>query len=240
MTIRRGALGRLLGLGVLIWVLHPVAATGANQDGDPVALLVAAADTTLGHPTMHFKMENTEGNTELFTAVRLEKVEGDIEQPDRFKATIEVEAVVADVDIKVVGIGETFWLQNPLQGGDDYERRDIDPDLLALARPDVIVRAISQIVTDPQVDGPAALDGVGTTVLSGVLDLAQIAEVAPELPAGSVNADKDLDVRIWIDGESLIRQIEITGPFVTQDDGDVVRVIELSRFGEPVEIEPPD
>jgi hypothetical protein len=38
----------------------------------------------------------------------------------------------------------------------------------------------------------------------------------------------------------LIRQIEITGPFVTQDDGDVVRVIELSRFGEPVEIEPPD
>jgi hypothetical protein len=238
MTFRRGAV-RLVALAVLTWALIP-GISAAYQNADPAELLVAATDTTLGHPTLHFVMENTEGDTEVFTGVRLEKVEGDIEQPDRFKATIQVEALVASVDINVVGIGETFWLQNPLQGGAEYEQRDIDPDLLALARPDVIVRAISQIVTGLTVDGTEELDGVETTVLSGVLDLARIEAVAPELPTGSVNTDRDLDVRIWIDEASLIRQIEITGPFVTQDDDDVVRVIEFSRFGEPVEIEAPE
>ena len=45
---------------------------------------------------------------------------------------------------------------------------------------------------------------------------------------------------IAIDGDKLVRTIEISGPILASEDKDVVREIAFSKFNEPVEIEQPN
>ena len=45
---------------------------------------------------------------------------------------------------------------------------------------------------------------------------------------------------VWIDQEDdLVRRIRLEGPLGSEDDDDVVRLLELSDFDKPIEIELP-
>jgi hypothetical protein len=232
----------LVGLLALLLALGTTPATptpAAVDESELTALVSRAVEATTTSPTLHFSVRNEAGETTIFPGVRLVGIEGDVHRPDRFRATLLAEALFADVEIGLVGIGERFWWANPLLGGDDYQEEAIDPEILALARPDTIVELIPPLVDDLAVVGRESLDGVPTTVLTGTLDLPRLAEVAPDLPNSAVNIDRSLPIRVWIDDDDLIRRIQIDGPFFAYDDDEVVRVIDLSAFGEPVEIEPP-
>jgi hypothetical protein len=231
-----GLLALLLALGTTPTTSTPT----AGDEPDPAELVARAVAATTGSETLHFSVRNEAGETTIFPGVRLVGIEGDVQRPDRFRATLLAEALFADVEIELIGIGERFWWANPLQGGDDFQEEAIDPELLALARPDTVVELIPLLVDDLAVVGSESLDGVPTTVISGTLDLTRLAEAAPDLPSGAVNTDQSLPIRVWIDDDDLIRRIQIDGPFFVYDDDEVVRVIDLSAFGEPVEIEPPD
>ena len=50
---------------------------------------------------------------------------------------------------------------------------------------------------------------------------------------------KPVLVTFWIDEEDRIREVEIIGPILSTETDDVVRVVTLSEFNEPVEIEAP-
>jgi LppX_LprAFG lipoprotein len=229
----------LFGLGPAVArAAQNVPATPAIAN-DANTLLTNAAEATLANDTLHFSLRNIRGNTKIFTGFRLLGIEGDFQQPDRFQATLKAKALLAKTEIQAVGIGDRFWLKNPILTGNNFNEQKIDPDIIALARPDVVIRLIPQLVSDLTFVGNEQLDGDDSTVLGGTLHLTQLKEIAPDIPTGSIRTDKDLPIQVWIDGDSMIRRIQIDGPFVAYDDDDVIRVIDFSNFDEPVDIEPP-
>jgi hypothetical protein len=52
-------------------------------------------------------------------------------------------------------------------------------------------------------------------------------------------AEDQKDVTFWIDGEKRVVEAEIRGPITVSESDDVVRVLRIFEFNEPVEIETP-
>jgi hypothetical protein len=54
-------------------------------------------------------------------------------------------------------------------------------------------------------------------------------------------SDLEVPVLLWIGEEdSLLHRIEVSGPVAEGEPDDVLRVVEISRFDEPVTIEAPE
>ena len=223
---------------ILLGGLTPAATPAPTDAGQEAVRRAVAATTTAG--TFRFLISNEQGETELFSGITIEEIEGAIQRPDRFRAEVRGSAFFAPVELSVIAVGDRFWWTNPLTGGDDFEETTIDPELLLLVNPDTLVRLIPPLIAEPRLVGRETVDGESLTLLVGHLHLSRLAEVAPELPTGEINTDEPLPIEVWIDSEDRIRQIRITGPFVDQDSDDVIRLIEFFDFDEPVAIEPPE
>jgi LppX_LprAFG lipoprotein len=215
------------------------AASPAASAQDADHLLSHSVETTLANRSFHFSVHNEQGQTTIFPGVRLNGVEGDVQPPDRFQAKLRAKPLLGTVTIKVVGIGDRFWLANPLLGGDRYQEQHVDPGILALARPDSFVKLIPSLVSDLAIGESETIDDVQTTTLHGTLDLTRLKEVAPDVPTSAINTDKTLPFTAWIDENNLIRRIRIEGELLTYDNDEVVRVLDFSAFDEPIEIETP-
>ena len=59
--------------------------------------------------------------------------------------------------------------------------------------------------------------------------------LVPGAPEGET-----LHMEVWVGRDDyLVRKVRLTGRLVEADTPEIVRVLELSRFDEPVSIEPP-
>jgi len=59
-------------------------------------------------------------------------------------------------------------------------------------------------------------------------------------PAPIAEPGLTVQVVAWVDRrDSTIRRIRLEGPFSPDEPAGIVRILELSRFDEPVDIEPP-
>jgi len=208
---------------------------------DPTAFITRAAEATLAQSTFHFTIRNDQGRTSPFPGVQLQGVEGSVRQPDRFQAIASAKALFLNVDIQVVGIEGRLWMSNPIQGAKHLRERAVDARYLPLTRPDNVVHLLLKLLDNPRIDRTEDDRQRGAlTVVAGSFNLTRLKEVAPELVAGPILTGKALPVEIWIDSDSIIRRFKIRGPMVSYDDETVVRVVEFSRFGEPVSIPQPE
>ena len=85
-------------------------------------------------------------------------------------------------------------------------------------------------------DGTEELAGVATVRVRGT---AAAADVAPlvAVPAGGGTVDATL----WIGADDrILRRIRIEGAVANGEPTDATRVVEVSRFGEPVTIDEPE
>jgi hypothetical protein len=79
------------------------------------------------------------------------------------------------------------------------------------------------------------VDGVATLKVEGTIDSGELREAL-----GFAREGHTVKAEAWIGAEdSLPRRIRLTGRLVSTENEDVQRQIDLSRFGEPVEINPP-
>jgi lipoprotein LprG len=208
-----------------------VNATATPQD--PAMLLDAAAMAIESVSSFHFRLTHENGNTPLPLNLALETAEGDVQIPGRLAADIEAEAVGAiPVSVKAIAIEDEIWITNPftrdwqvLPGGSIGDFAD----------PETLVRSLVTAVEEPRIDGGSSIDGVRTVKLVGSMDAGQLREALSIARAGNI-----VTVEAWIGAEdSLPRRIRIIGPLASIEDEDVARQIDLSRYNEPVEINPP-
>jgi LppX/LprAFG-like lipoprotein len=205
----------------------------------PEKLIAQAAAITLAQPTFHLSIQNERGKTTVFPGVQLQGVEGSVKQPDRFRAKAKAKAVFVTVEIQVIGIAGRLWMANPIQGAKNFKERTVDARYLPLTRPDNIVQLLLKMLEDPRIDRTEKIGNQESTVVTGRFNLTRLSEVAPELTSSPIKTDRALQAEIWIDGNSVIHRLKIFGPMVTYDDNNVIRVIDFSRFGEPVAIDEP-
>lgn len=223
---------------IVLWLALMVAAVwapryGSAQEASAEERLRQAAETMGEVSSFHFVLTNEIGTTVLAESIELIGAEGDVQRPDRFRAVVEAELGVVPIEISVIGVGDRAWFTNPLSGG-EYQEIQLPEAARALLDPTPILLAAVTLIENPTVTGDEKLDGVETTRIEGTVDLSELATPVPNLLPGDA-----LPAQIWLDDEGRVVRLRLEGALTQEEDPTVVRVVDLSRFDEPVEIEPP-
>jgi hypothetical protein len=231
---------------VLAWafaVLFMVAACGGDNDSDAPAaatpnaarLLEESAAAARNVRSFHFRFTHRNGTTSLPLDfdLNLEMAEGDVSIPGRLKAGLRAKAGGAiSVSVDVIAIDNQTWITNPFTR--NWQRLS-GASLRDFADPATLLNSILPAVKDAKIVAENEVDGVRTHQIEGRIDSGELEDAL-----GVAEAGNDVKVEVWIGIEdSLLRRLRIIGPLSEDDDDDIERQVEFSRFGEPVNITPP-
>jgi hypothetical protein len=210
-------------------------------DPDAVELLERSAEALANLKTFAFEMETVRGSSSIMAGFELKSVSGVIRRPTDLRAEVEVSIPLGDLTIEAIGLDGTFWIQDPLSDGAWMELGQMG-EIQALINPDILILRAVQLVQNAMVTGNGKVDGDTVTIVEGEVDFSGLLEGFGQDSSEIANflATEPVLVAFWIDEEDRIREVEMIGPILASETEDVVRVITLTEFNEPVEIEAPD
>jgi LppX_LprAFG lipoprotein len=232
-----------------------IAQPAVIADEDTTQLLQAAAKAMTELKSFSFVLRNEGGTTKLLNIVELESVEGEVLRPDSFHAQATAKVAVLTVKVDIIGIDGNLYVSDPTAPSGTYLQISTSDmtgvDIASVINPDALILKSVTVVEEPKIDGTAKIGDVETTKVSGTVVLQKVIELAgftiatPTPGEGGTQAepqlilDQPLDVTIWIDQDNRIRRIRLIGAILTSDDPGIARVIDFSKFDEPVTIEAP-
>jgi hypothetical protein len=193
-------------------------------------VLQRAGAVMSGFKTFDFALTHDVGTSEFLPGLAVEEVSGQLDIPD--KLSVEFSGLFGDIPIqvKLIKVGDLHYITNPLTGA--WEEVPAANSPVAFFRPAEGIAAIMSSIA-ATFDGPT--DGDVYT-LSGTLPASAFAALIGDTLEGAV-----VDVNIEIQADSFqLTKIRFAGQVSPLDDPSVIRVVELSRFGESVSIEAPD
>ena len=247
---RRKVLQSMFAAAIAPAALSSIRAAGAQ---DAAALLKQSATAMAAVQSFVFSMKTVQGTSVLLGNLDLQAVDGVVQRPDRFKADITLGASIVSVTVKVIGIGGEVWVTNPMSSDGTFVKAstsagDSSADTLtSLLNPDRIFLAAVEAIQNPTIGGVEQVDGTDTTKVMGSVDISSLPVVAAiASPAagqgGSIAGFLELGPKTltaWIDAAGLVHRIQIAGAFTKQESGDVIREIDLSKFNESQDVQPP-
>lgn len=204
-----------------------------GETASAAALLSDAAKKTLDYQTMKFDLVYEKGSTKV-SGAKISEAAGEIERPGKLKAVAKAKLGFLGVDAKVTVIDQQAWIR-ATGISRDY---DLSGNLGHIfADPLLLLTDIAGAVENPTVTKTETTkQGEQRTWISGTFNPSLIQD-------GDVRAfvekigSKPVDVAL--DGEGRLVSVRLGGPLVSQDSGDVVRRIDISGFGAPVDISAP-
>lgn len=215
-------------------VLLAVAGCGGGGQSSPSAesLVGEAARATGDVRSFHFTLD-VQGVPRTSAGLQLTSAEGDVATPDRVTADVGGNFAGVPITAQVVAIGDAVWLENPLSGR--WEQIDVGTGPVALLDPAKGVLSVMEGISRPIVKATEEVDGVTLQQVSGTAPAADVAPLVAVSPS-----QRDVSVVLWIgEDDHLVRRIELSGPVARGESSKAKRVIELSRFDEPVTVEAP-
>jgi hypothetical protein len=182
--------------------------------------------------TFHFRLYHERGSLELTPGLVIDEAEGDAARPDILSVSFKGSAGGIAIRVRLITIGDAGYMTNPLTGV--WEAGPAGVSSLGFF--------------DPSSGIASMMQGLGEARLLDLADLARPAYViAGIMPAealgplvGATVEHAAVRVRLTIDAERLyLLEARFEGRVTPTDADDAVRMITLSRFDEPVAIEPP-
>lgn len=206
--------------------------TPAPRELTPREALERAADAAEKVTSVHFILDIEGGTMQLGPGLQVSKAEGDVLSPDRanLKFTLRLGNIVAESQLIVVG--QEMYLTNPLSGR--WERVPGAAQMRILDTERGVPNLLRK-VSDPQRVGIETLDGVRTQRIKGSVPGAVIVDMV-----GGQATTETAAGEVWIGADDfLVRQVRLEGALAAKEKAGVVRTFKLTRFNEPVTIEPP-
>jgi hypothetical protein len=205
----------------------------ATPTPTPQQLLDRAAAATDALKAFHFTLNHENGTTPIAQGISMRKAEGDFVKPDRFKGTIDgTLGGGLTITAKVIGIGSNTWISTI---GDRYVSLQNGIGAAAILDPQNGVLKAVRSVKSPQLVGSERLNGVDTSIVSGTVDAGDLQALDSAAQPG-----KPVTGRVWIaSSDGRIQRIRLEGPLNDQEPANIARIIELSRFDQTVDIQPP-
>ena len=178
-----------------------------------------------------FQLTHDSGHTTLSGALQLSRASGFVETDG---LDLEAEANIGRLFVKVeaVVIGRQTWMTNPITG----VWSEIAPEDSPFAFLDP-VKLVADILGDTQQASYAIDDQItnGDINILGKIPAKSLAALV-----GYVSPDEIPNVLLTIDSSSnLLKKVIISGVVQSEDELGTIRVITLSDFDEPSNIEPP-
>lgn len=195
-------------------------------------LLDAAYQNTNALTSFHFVLTHENGSTPIANGISMTKAEGDIQKPDRFKATVTGQLSGFTVVVPVINVGDQVWLSLT---GNKYSPLPNGVGAAAILDPNNGVLKALKGVKNPQIVGHEKLNGVDTTIVAGDVDAGDLTSLAQNAQAG-----KQVKGKAWIgDADHRLYRLRIDGPLNDQEPANIARIIDLSQFNEKLDIQPP-
>ena len=196
----------------------------------------SAANALHGLSSVHFRVTHEEGGTDIGFSSTLTEAEGDGLFPDKASFLATATSALfgnAAIELDIVQDGETTHLRDRIS----MAWQTLPPGTLAINFTNIngsIADALASLGELGLTDG-GSIDGVPVHKLTGVADSASMRGLVPGAPEGET-----LHLEAWVGRDDhLVRKVRLTGVLLKDDPPDITRVLELSRFDEPVSIEPP-
>ena len=105
----------------------------------------------------------------------------------------------------------------------------------AIFDPAAGIQAVAGSLQEVRVVGVEKVGGDNTYLLEGQIDSGVLKAAVPIAEPGLT-----VNVKVWVGVDDYnIRQVRLEGPFASGEPENIVRILILSNFDEPVSIEPP-
>lgn len=211
--------------------------TGAGCGGDDESASAAelvrqSADSTGEVQSFHFALD-VQNVPPGGAGLQLTGAEGDVAVPDRASADVTGTFSGVPISTQVIAVGDDVWLK--LFG--KWQKVDVSTTPAVLLSPSKGVLAAMSAVTEAVDEGTEDLDGTTVVRVSGT---APAGAVAPLVAVSPADPDLQVPVTLWIgEDDRILRRIDVRGPIAQGEADDAVRTVDLSRFDEPVTVEPP-
>ena len=228
------------------WVLVALAAWGCGSPRppeptatlspapfNPEAVVRRSGEVMESLETFHFRLHHETGNLELLPGLILDEVEGDVISPDKLSLTYRgTFGTGFAIRGSLITMGDAGYMTNPLTG--EWEAGPTGVSSMGFFDPR---RGIAEMMSG--VEELSLLDGAGDARrvyrIGGTLVADALGPlVGATLEGTNVTAELTIDV-----DQSYLLEARISGAVTPRDSEDVVRVIIISAFNEPLTIEPP-
>ena len=226
---------RRLATGLLAVLALAVLATGCGgSDGPSPEELVAESVEATGAVESFHLVVNVENVPTPGSGLGLTFVDGDIAVPDRMAAKVGGTFQGVPLSSELVIVGDDHWLKIPFVNR--WQQVDVGLTVERFLDPAQGVLPVIESATELEDEGSEEVGGVDTHRLAGMV---RVADVAPLLGVEEGAAEL-VPVELWIGkDDKLLRRLRVTGVLAPGDTAESVRTVELSAFGEPVEITAP-
>jgi hypothetical protein len=214
---------------------------GGGEKAAPTPAILPPADEILPKvvervgavKSFHFRLEHENGLSPMPLDLKLKTAEGDVQVPDRMKAKLEADVAGALLRVEVVGIGEEGWMTNPFSR--EWQPLPAGTTISAIFDPAAGIQAVAGSLQEVRVVGVEKVGGDNTYLLEGQIDSGVLKAAVPIAEPGLT-----VNVKVWVGVDDYnIRQVRLEGPFASGEPENIVRILILSNFDEPVSIEPP-
>ncbi len=234
--IRRGLAGAVLALGLLL-----LAASGCGVP-DPTPepeltldeVLERTSEHLLSFETARFQMiDEMESGTKFFEQT-LKSVDGTVQAPDRTDLLVNVESpVLGFVQIGIIAVGDSAMMQ--FASGAPWNPLPLDQVPFNFTGLGMTLSDLLPKIQNIELTGRETVNGIETIRIDGDLVSEDLGDLITSADSGH-----PIDLTVWVDAEDQsLRQIRIVGNVFNDDGAGTSRLIILSKYDEPVDIQLP-
>lgn len=239
-----GRIGRLAAIVSLFTLLSATVASAAQPaPGTPAtpdaatALLQSASTRLADTPSLHFTIKiDGDAYIDDKNTIRLIEAEGDVVRPDRVIASFKVNVLnTVNASVSMITIGDQHWSTDLITGKWISAPAEFSYDPAKLFDNTVGIGPVMSQVTNATIVGEESMDGHKVTHVHADVPQALIAGITSDTMVGDT-----ISVDLWIDSTSfdLIR-VQLAEPKDNGKDHPATWTLDLSKHGEPIQINPP-
>ncbi len=234
-------LPRILCYLIVVTMALAVACSG-NADGgslgipvasptpvNPQAVLERSGEVMEALESFHFRLTHENGVSPIGQGLVIREVQGDVARPDKISLEFSGLAGSFAMRASLIAIGESSFISNPITGEWEPVPAEVSP--LGFFEP---TRGISEIMR--RIKSPMLISTKDDSyAISGTIASEGLASLF-----GAVEEGNSVDIDVVIDATSLfLLEARLEGRITASEEDGVIRIITLSNFNEPVEIELP-
>ena len=207
--------------------------TPAPTSFDVEATLKGSGEVMQGLGSFHFRLYHEKGSLRLLPGFLIDEVEGDVVNPDKLSVSFNGRyGTGLAIKASLIALGGDSYMTNPLTGRWESVAAKVSP--LGFFNPG---QGIGAMVLQLQNVRPLS-DGLADEVVYRLGGDLPSDALSPLL--GTTLEDTTVRVELTIDAKDLyLLRARFSGRVTPTDTDDMVRVITVSAFNEPVDIQAP-
>jgi len=196
---------------------------------NPQAVLERSGEVMEALESFHFRLTHENGVSPIGQGLVIREVQGDVARPDKISLEFSGLAGSFAMRASLIAIGESSFISNPITGEWEPVPAEVSP--LGFFEP---TRGISEIMR--RIKSPMLISTKDDSyAISGTIASEGLASLF-----GAVEEGNSVDIDVVIDATSLfLLEARLEGRITASEEDGVIRIITLSNFNEPVEIELP-